>query len=80
MVTKIVRWGNSLGLRIPKSIAEETNVCEGTFVDVSVKDGQLVIKPVRSKKYSLRELLTDIRPENLHGEISTGDPVGREVF
>jgi antitoxin MazE len=80
MVTKIQKWGNSLGLRIPKSFAKEAGVEEGSAVDISIRDGNLVIKTIRPLKYELDELLSEIRKDNLHDEISTGQPVGREAW
>ena len=80
MVTKIQKWGNSLGLRIPKSFAKEAGVEEGSAVDISIDGERLVIQPVRSPAYKLRDLVSEIREDNLHDEIPTGDRVGREVW
>ncbi|HMA77224.1 MAG TPA: AbrB/MazE/SpoVT family DNA-binding domain-containing protein [Candidatus Krumholzibacteriaceae bacterium] len=80
MVIKILKWGNSLGLRIPKSFAKEAGVEEGSKVDISLESGSLVIKPVRPAKYRLSDLLSEVREDNIHEEISTGDAVGREVY
>jgi antitoxin MazE len=80
MLTKIQRWGNSLGLRIPKSLAQETAVQEGSTVDLAAEQGRLVIRPVRSRKYRLGDLLRGIRRAHLHGEVPTGPAVGREVW
>ena len=80
MVTKIQKWGNSLGLRIPKSFAEEAGVEEGSAVDISIDSGRLVIRPLRSSRYELRELLLEVTEDNLHDEIPTGDAVGRETW
>lgn len=80
MKTKIQKWGNSLGLRIPRSFAAEAQVAEGSTVDISVENGCLRIRPLRARKYRLRELLKGINQGNLHPEVSTGDPVGREVW
>lgn len=80
MVTKIQKWGNSLGLRIPKSFAKEAGVEEGSAVDISIDGERLVIQPVRSPAYKLRDLVSEIREDNLHNEIPTGDRVGREVW
>ena len=77
MPQTIVKWGNSLGLRIPQSIAEQIKLSEGSQVVLEVVDGNLVIKPKRTK-YSLDALLEDITQENLHGETDTGRPVGNE--
>jgi len=80
MVTKILRWGNSLGLRIPKSFAKDAGVEEGSPVDISIEGDRLVIQPVRPARYELRDLVSRIREDNLHDEIPTGDPVEREVW
>lgn len=80
MQTKIQKWGNSLGLRIPRSFAVEAQVEEGSAVDLSVKNGNLVVRPVRARKYLLRELLKGIRSQNLHDEVPTGEAVGRESW
>ena len=40
MVTKIQKWGNSLGVRIPKSFAREAGITEGTLVDISPEGGR----------------------------------------
>ena len=76
MKTKVVKWGNSLGLRIPKSFAEEVNVIEGSTVDLSLEDGRLVIRPTDQPKYPLDELLAGITESNLHSEVEIGSPSG----
>ena len=78
MRTKVVKWGNSLGLRIPKSFAEEVQVSEGTPVDLVLEDGQLVIRVARRPEINLEALLDEITDSNIHGEIDTGDAVGGE--
>jgi antitoxin MazE len=80
MVTKILKWGNSLGLRIPKSFAKQAGVEEGSTVDLSLEGDHLVIRAVRAVEYRLSDLLSQVREDNLHDEISTGDAVGREVW
>ena len=80
MHTKIQKWGNSLGLRIPKSFAAEAQVEAGSTVDLTVEDGELVIKPIRRRKYSLRELLKAVNSKNIHREVETGEPVGVEAW
>ena len=80
MRTKIVKWGNSLGLRIPKSFAEEVRVGEGSVVDLSMEDGNLVVKPADVEEVDLEDLLARITDENIHEEIDTGDAVGGESW
>jgi antitoxin MazE len=80
MQTKVQKWGNSIGLRIPKLFAKEIAIEEGSAVDLSVANGQLVIRPLRQERFELRALLAEVSDENLHAEISTGEPQGRESW
>ena len=80
MVTKVQKWGNSLGLRIPKAYADEARVEDGSLVDISIRNGALVVRPVRRRKYLLAELLKTVRQSNLHREVPTAEPAGREAW
>ena len=80
MVTKIQKWGNSLGLRIPKALAEDVGVAEGVPVDLSVEHGRLVVAPVKKPAYNLDSLLDKITPQNRHAETDFGRPLGGEVW
>lgn len=77
--TQVSRWGNSLGLRLPKSVAQEAQLGEGDNVDVSVDNGVIVIRPSRPR-YSLDELVKRISPKNRHGESDWGAPEGHEMW
>ena len=79
MRTRIQRWGNSLALRIPSALAEETELQEGAEVDVAVRRGKLVVAR-STHRVSLSDLLDGITTDNLHGEVSTGEPEGKEVW
>ena len=80
MRTKVIKWGNSLGLRIPKSFAEEVPVSDGTLVDLSIEEGQLVMRPAPQPGFDLEGLLAGVTDDNLHGDVDTGDPVGGESW
>jgi antitoxin MazE len=77
--TQIAKWGNSLGLRLPKSVAREAEIGEGDTVDVSVRSGVIVIRPSRPV-YSLDRLVAKITPRNRHDESDWGAPVGHEAW
>lgn len=79
MKLQIQKWGNSLALRIPKAFAVESSIEGGTTVDVSMENGNIVLKPVRDGRYTLEELVGGITKENRHDEIDWGRPVGREA-
>jgi antitoxin MazE len=78
-VTQLAKWGNSLGLRLPKSVTLEARVDEGDTVDVSVKNGVIVLRPNRPT-YSLAQLVAKITPRNRHKESDWGTPVGDEAW
>lgn len=80
MVTKVQKWGNSLAVRIPRALARELNAEPGCEVSMEVRDGELVITPVKEPRYTLEELVAGITPENRHGEIDTGPSVGKEAW
>ena len=80
MRAKVQKWGNSLGIRIPKAVAQEVALETDSEVDLSTQDGRIVISPIAQKTVSLRQLLSKVTEANLHGEISTGKVEGREAW
>lgn len=80
METRVQKWGNSLAIRIPKSIAGEIGLEQDTLVDVSVAEGKLVVTPVERPTFTLDGLLAGITEENRHGEVGTGAPAGDEEW
>jgi antitoxin MazE len=80
MKTAIQRWGNSLALRIPRAYAAETRISEGSDVELILKSGTLVVRPLTRKRHSLTNLLKRITPTNQHGSVDTGKAVGLETW
>jgi antitoxin component of MazEF toxin-antitoxin module len=73
---KVRRWGNSLGLRLPKSFASEHEIEDGATVEI---DTLRVVdaKPRRRSRYKLKDLLRNyVKPPR---EFDT-PPVGKELF
>jgi antitoxin component of MazEF toxin-antitoxin module len=46
--TKIVRWGNSLAVRIPKAMAKTIAAVDGSPAVITVKNGTLVVRTARA--------------------------------
>jgi len=80
MRTRIQKWGNSLALRIPRPFAEESNLHEDSAVDVTIRNGKLMVVAVQEPPFILEELVKQITPENLHAAVETGEPVGSEIW
>ena len=79
MTIKIARWGNSLGVRIPKQIAEQAQLKEGDELEISREENRLILTP-QKHKYTLEELLDGMEEEHLHTEIDWGKAVGKEQW
>jgi len=75
MEVKITKWGNSLGIRLNKELAEAISLKENDVVDIQVIDNKLVILP----KQSLDDMLSQINENNLHSEIDFGT-AGKEIL
>ena len=80
MNSHVQRWGNSLAIRIPKVFADETGLAPNDEVEITVQNGQIILTPIKSKAYSLDQLLAGITPENQHDEWDMGSTVGNEVW
>jgi len=80
MRARIQKWGNSLAIRIPKGLAEEAGLTQGVEVDLHAAKGRLTIKPLKSKTYTLSQLLKGMNPRKIRPLVDWGPPQGREVW
>lgn len=64
MQIEISKWGNSLGVSIPKAFAVQAMLGEGSTADIYFDDGKIIIEP-QNNKYELNEMLSEITIENL---------------
>jgi antitoxin MazE len=80
MATTIQKWGNSLGVRIPKAVAEQIHLVRGTPVEFDTAGGVLTIRPRRRPKYTLKELLSKAKGRSPHRAFARDAAVGRELL
>ena len=80
MRSQVQKWGNSLALRIPKSIAAEAGLEKESAVEICAVDGKVVVTPVAKPIFTLEKLLAGVKPENLHHEVETGPVSGNETW
>ena len=78
MEAVVKKWGNSLGIRIPNILAKGLSLRDGSYVNIDDTGNAIVIRPL--KKNKLSEMIKLINKENLHDEINTGEPVGKEIW
>ena len=66
MRTKVQKRGDCLGVRISRGFAEEVGLGAGTEVSLTVKDGELVLRPSVPSQLGLEDFLAGITPKNIH--------------
>ncbi len=79
MHAKIQKWGNSQGVRIPKSILSSADFTEGEEVEIIAIEGKIVIEHSKRHK-TLKERFKEYNGEYKCSEWNTGSPKGQEVL
>ena len=87
MKTTLQRWGNSQGVRLPKSIIESMgmNIGAPVIVEVSGDHSQITITPVLESRptrgrYRIEDLIADSAPSAFTEEHHRGKAQGKEVW
>lgn len=77
MITATVtKWGNSLGIRIPQTIATQIGVKENSNVTIKVDGERMIVE----RGQSLEEMLSMVTDENKHALVDFGAPRGKEMI
>lgn len=61
MQVRLTRWGNSLGMRIPKEMTRRLGLSDGARVEVEADRGRIVISVARPRSV-LSELVAGMTP------------------
>ena len=80
MKARIGKWGNSLALRIPRLVAAQVGLRADSVVDLSPQEERLIVSLVHPSPDQLEALLAEVTEENIHREVETDPPVGRETW
>ncbi|MEP9348490.1 AbrB/MazE/SpoVT family DNA-binding domain-containing protein [Xanthobacter sp. KR7-225] len=86
MKVKVAKWGNSVAVRIPKSIADDLGLRPGSIVELE-RDGASVsihAEPkVKIPRYRIEDLVAEMKrlgPENEPETVDWGPDVGSEII
>jgi antitoxin MazE len=79
MQAQVLKWGNSLAVRIPKPIADDARLQLGDSLEIAVPADGVVEMHRAGKIPTLAQLVAQITPENRYAEVSLGLEVGREA-
>ena len=79
MSTTIQKWGNSQGIRIPKSILDVLHWKEDEEVELFAQENKIIIKKPEKRK-NIKDLFADYDGEYVPVEIDWGEPQGKEIW
>lgn len=74
--TEVVRIGNSMGIRIPKSIREQIGLEKE--ITLSVSGGALIVRPERGTRADWRERFARAKPSR-HDEMLIPENIGTDL-
>jgi antitoxin MazE len=80
METRIQKWGNSLGVRLPKEILNKTQLREGSCVNITNKRKLIFIESCVYERPSLESLVRKINAKNIHRELEWDNSYGKETW
>ena len=87
MRTTIVKWGNSQGIRIPKTFLKNIHVSENDPVDITLSGEEIIIKKVKYRKHkTTKERLVEFYGTDfdqkciIQKEIDWGNSIGKEIW
>ena len=75
--SRVSKWGTILAIRIPKAIAQQWGVHEGTAIEIVPRGDHIVL---RKETYDLDEMLAQVTDDNLHSEQDSGSAQGTEEW
>ena len=86
MTTKVQRWGNSMGIRLPKELFASGQISEGSLLTLNQKGSKIILKVAKPKQVkksklpSLKEVMKGMTKANFEGELDWGPDVGKEII
>lgn len=80
MQVSLQKWGNSQGIRIPKSIVNEMNLDKNQKFVLTIEDEKIILTKQQENISLIRELFENYEIENNQREFEWGKPRGNEVW
>jgi antitoxin MazE len=77
--SRVLPWGNGLGLRLTKTLANAAGVDANSPVSITVEPGRIIIETA-PKKVSLAAMLASFDPKKHGGEAMAFAPLGKEAM
>ena len=79
METKLQKWGNSNGIRIPNSILKSLNLKTDDILDITQENDKIIIKK-KNNPFILSERIARYNGKNLCKDFEFDESKGREIW
>ena len=85
MTVNVKKIGGSMAVLIPKAVARELELAEGTRLDITSTDQQIVLRKPRDARRARRplaKLVAQMKPaayRRRNRELDSDGPVGKEI-
>ena len=80
MTTTSQKWGNSQGIRIPKTILDTVKWTENEKIILVVENEKIIMEKAKKKRKNIKELFADYEGEYEPIEIEWGEAKGEEIW
>lgn len=80
MESKVVKWGNSNGIRIPKVFLDSLNLKSNDLVDIERDNDKIIITKSKRKENLLKLRIFMYKGENLCKDFTWDEAKGKEIW
>ena len=80
MESRLQKWGNSDGIRIPSSFLKTLNLKTNDIVNIVQEEDKIIISVPKKKKISLANEFKNYKGKNLAKDFSWDESVGKEIW
>ena len=82
MLSKIQKWGNSQGVRIPLKLLENSQIKLGEEIEIVAQDGKIIIQATHKihGKYAIDNLIAEMPSDYKVEEVDWNDKQGNEEW
>lgn len=80
METKIQKWGNSLGIRIPNALVKSLSLKPNDELEISEQDKKIVIVKPDKTKISLEDRIKKYNSKNIINDFSWDEARENEIW
>jgi len=75
----VTKWGNSKGIRLPKTVTEFLDIDDNDNLNLEIKDGAIILSKPKNE-ITIEELFNDYEGGSFQSDIREFPPVGNEKW